>query len=160
MSVTVHAPWQHRHVSPADGSVTLHGAPGLFAGVPYAYSAHASAPGALLFTAGACPLDADGALVGEGDVRAQTERVLANLVVALEAAGSSLADVVKTTVYVASADRADLLAAWDVFYAFCGGYPAPSTLLGVTVLGWPGQLVEIEAVAVASTGLDGAAPAD
>ena len=43
---------------------------------------------------------------------------------------------------------ADLLAVWEVFHAFCGGYPAPSTLLGVTVLGWPGQLVEIEAVAV------------
>lgn len=148
---------------PHDGprrSVTTHGAPGLFDGVPYAYSAHASAPGTLLFTAGACPIDAAGGLVGAGDVRAQTECVLANLVTALEAAGSSFADVVRTTVYVATTDRADLLAVWEVFHAFCGGYPAPSTLLGVTVLGWTGQLVEIEAVAVAGTGPAAAARAD
>ena len=142
------------------GAVTTHGAPGLYDGVPYAYSAHASAPGALLFTAGACPIDADGTLVGPGDVRAQTEHVLANLVVALEAGGSSFADVVKTTVFVATTDRADLLAVWEVFHAFCDGDPAPSTLLGVTVLGWPGQLVEIEAVAVAGTGPAAAARAD
>ena len=147
-----------------DRAVTTHGAPGLYDGVPYAYSAHATSPGALLFTAGACPIDAAGELVGPGDVRAQTEHVLANLVVALEAGGASFADVVKTTVYVATTDRADLLAVWEVFHAFCGGFPAPSTLLGVTVLGWPGQLVEIEAVAVlgttSSTGLTATAPAD
>jgi enamine deaminase RidA (YjgF/YER057c/UK114 family) len=58
--------------------------------------------------------------------------------------------VLKTTVFVASAERADLVAAWDVVRAAFGDHDAPSTLLGVTVLGWPGQLVEIEAVAVAA----------
>ncbi|WP_088320903.1 RidA family protein [Kineosporia sp. R_H_3] len=146
---------------PVTPRVTLHGAPGLFDGVPYAYSAHRSAPGTLLFTAGACPIDATGTVVAPGDVRGQTEQVLANLVVALEAGGASFADVVRTTVYVATTDRADLLTAWEVFHAFCGGYPAPSTLLGVTVLGWPGQLVEIEAVAVLpDDGATPAAPAD
>jgi enamine deaminase RidA (YjgF/YER057c/UK114 family) len=102
----------------------------LYTGVPYAYAAVAPR-GALIFTAGACPLDERGEVAGAGDVRAQ-------------------ADVLKTTVFVASADRADLVAAWDVVSAAFGEHDAPSTLLGVTVLGYPGQLVEIEAVAVAA----------
>jgi enamine deaminase RidA (YjgF/YER057c/UK114 family) len=67
---------------------------------------------------------------------------------ALAESGATLADVLKTTVFVASAERADLVAAWDVVRAAFGDHDAPSTLLGVTVLGWPGQLVEIEAIAV------------
>ena len=62
--------------------------------------------------------------------------------------GATLADVLKTTVFVASAERPDLVAVWDVVRAAFGDHDAPSTLLGVTVLGWPDQLVEIEAVAV------------
>jgi len=58
--------------------------------------------------------------------------------------------VLKTTVFVASTQRADLVAAWEVVEAAFGDHDAPSTLLGVTVLGYPGQLVEIEAVAVAA----------
>jgi hypothetical protein len=42
--------------------------PGLYAGVPYAYASIAPA-GALVHTAGACPLDEDGATVGIGDIR-------------------------------------------------------------------------------------------
>ena len=42
----------------------------------------------------------------------------------------------------------DLVAAWDVVSAAFGEHDAPSTLFGVTVLGWPDQMVEIEAVAV------------
>ena len=57
---------------------------------------------------------------------------------------------VKTTVFVASSDHADLVAAWNEVAACFGDHDAPSTLLGVTVLGYPGQLVEIEAIAIAS----------
>ena len=59
-----------------------------------------------------------------------------------------LGDVLKTTVYVASSDRADLVAAWNVVRAAFGDHDPPSTLLGVAVLGYPEQLVEVEAVAV------------
>ena len=76
--------------------------------VPYAYAAVVG-PGSLVFTAGACPLDDDGAVVAVGDVTGQAERVMANLVTALAASGCTLADVAKSTVYVASADRADLV---------------------------------------------------
>jgi len=127
-------------------AVQLVRAPRLYGGVPYAYASIAE-PGALVFTAGACPLDENEAVVGPGDVRRQAQQVIANLGEALAAAGATLADVLKTTVYVASADRSDLLAAWDVVHAAFGEHDAPSTLLGVTTLGYQDQLVEVEAVA-------------
>jgi enamine deaminase RidA (YjgF/YER057c/UK114 family) len=119
----------------------------LYGGVPYAYASIAS-PGALVFTAGACPLDENEVIVGAGDVRLQAQQVIANLAEALTAAGASLAEVLKTTVYVASSDRSDLMAAWDVVEAAFAEHDAPSTLVGVTTLGYTGQLVEVEAVAV------------
>jgi len=114
---------------------------------PYAYAALAPAGARLVFTAGACPLDESGATVAPGDVAAQAEQVMANLRTALRAAGADLADVLKTTVYVATRDRDDLVAAWDVVHRHFGGHEAPSTLVGVSVLGYPDQLVEVEAVA-------------
>ena len=74
--------------------------------------------------------------------------VRSNLVTTLRAAGAGLDDVVKTTVFVASSSQDDLVAVWDVVRAIFGDHDAPSTLLGVTVLGYDDQLVEVEAVAV------------
>jgi enamine deaminase RidA (YjgF/YER057c/UK114 family) len=121
--------------------------PGLAGTVPYAYAA-VTDPGRMVFTAGACPLDAEGACVAVGDVAGQARQVMTNLATALEAAGAGLSDVLKTTVYVATTDRADLEVAWEVVRAAFGEHAAPSTLVGVTVLGYPGQLVEVEAIAV------------
>ena len=53
----------------------------------------------------------------------------------------------KTTVYVATAQRQDLVAAWEVVHRHFENHEAPSTLLGVAVLGYRDQLVEVEAVA-------------
>ena len=92
------------------------------------------------------PLDAEGRLVGEGDYDAQTEQVVANLEAALAAGGATPADVVKTTLYVVPGD-VPLSRVWDVFRRSPLS-EAPSTLLGVAGLGYTGQLVEIEAVAV------------
>jgi len=114
---------------------------------PYAYAALPPAGSRLVFTAGACPLDEEGATVAPGDVAAQAEQVMANLRTALRAAGADLDDVVKSTVYVASHRREDLVAAWDVVRRHFGDHDAPSTLLGVAILGYPDQLVEVEAVA-------------
>ncbi len=117
---------------------------------PYAYAAVAHDVSRLVFTAGACPLDETGATVAVGDVAEQAEQVMENLTTALHAAGAALTDVIKTTVYVASQSREDLLAAWEVVSRRFGDHDAPSTLLGVAVLGYRDQLVEIEAVAAIS----------
>ncbi len=114
---------------------------------PYAYASVVPA-GRLVFTAGACPLDADGNVVGADDVSQQARQVMANLVEALRAAGADLTDVAKTTVYVASKWREDLSTVWEVVREAFGDHDVPSTLLGVASLGHAEQMVEVEAVAV------------
>ena len=116
---------------------------------PYAHAAVIESGAQLVLTAGACPLDERGALVGAGDIAAQAEQVMVNLATALADAGASLSEVVRTTVYVASTDQRDLVAAWQVVHAAFAPHDPPSTLLGVTVLGHPGQLVEVDAIAAA-----------
>jgi enamine deaminase RidA (YjgF/YER057c/UK114 family) len=123
----------------------------LFPGVPYAYAAAAPAAG-VIFTAGACPLDEQGDVVAPGDIAGQTRQAVGNLLVTLEESGAKLTDVLKTTVYVRSASREDLVTAWNVVAAAFGDHDAPSTLLGVAALGYDGQLVEIEAVAYVTPG--------
>jgi enamine deaminase RidA (YjgF/YER057c/UK114 family) len=118
----------------------------LFPGAPYAYAAAAPGTG-LIFTAGACPLDHQGRVVAPGDFAAQMRQALDNLRVALEECGATLDDVLKTTVYVSSDRREDLVTAWNEVARAFGDHDPPSTLLGVAVLGYPDQLVEIEAVA-------------
>ncbi|WP_439691896.1 RidA family protein [Curtobacterium sp. SP.BCo] len=113
----------------------------------YAYAATAPADARLVFLAGACPLDPDGATVAVGDVRGQAARCVANLRTALDAAGAGIEDLVQTRVLVASSRRADLVAAWEVVRAAMGDHDVPSTLLGVTVLGYDDQLVEVEGIA-------------
>jgi enamine deaminase RidA (YjgF/YER057c/UK114 family) len=118
------------------------------ADAPYAYAAVAHNVSRLVFTAGACPIDHDGATVAVGDVTGQAEQVMANLTAALHAAGAGLTDLVHATVYVAARQREELLAAWEVVSRhFDDNHDVPTTLLGVTVLGYPDQLVEVEAVA-------------
>jgi enamine deaminase RidA (YjgF/YER057c/UK114 family) len=114
----------------------------LWRGVPYEYSRTA---GGIVFTAGACPLDAEGNVVTPGDFEAQAARTVDNLLAALAEAGADTAALLKTTIYVVAGERADLVRVWDVVAARLGG--APSTLLGVAHLGYPEQLVEIEAIA-------------
>lgn len=113
----------------------------------YAYAATAPREARLIFLAGACPLGADGSTVAPGDYAAQAARCIENLEAALADAGASITDVISTRVLVASARREDLVSAWQVVRAAFGEHDAPSTLMGVTVLGYDDQLVEIEAVA-------------
>jgi enamine deaminase RidA (YjgF/YER057c/UK114 family) len=132
---------------PDRGSSAQGASEDLAAGVPYAYAAVTTDRPVLVFTAGACPLDASGSTVGAGDVAAQAEAVMTNLRRALAQTGAGLEDVVKVTVYVASSDRHDLVAAWDVVHRHFGSHEPPATLVGVSVLGYADQLVEVEAVA-------------
>jgi enamine deaminase RidA (YjgF/YER057c/UK114 family) len=120
-------------------------APGLSPPPGYAHVAVASGH-RLVTTAGAVPLDAGGELVGPGDYVAQTRQTIENLLRALAAAGATGDDVLKTTVYVVAASGADLVAVWEVVQDSPIA-AAASTLLGVSLLGYAGQLVEIEAIA-------------
>lgn len=113
----------------------------------YAYAATVPAGARLIFLAGSCPLNDDGSTAGIGDYRAQADKAIENMRVALEAAGAGIEDVVSTRVLVASTQQSDLVAAWEVVRAAFGDHDVPSTLMGVTVLGYDHQLVEIEAVA-------------
>ena len=113
----------------------------------YAYAATAPANARYIHLAGACPIDATGATVAPGDYRAQAQKVMDNLVTALTAAGAGLTDVVYTRVLVASSRQEDLVAAWEIVRAAFGEHDAPSTLFGVTALGYTDQLVEVEAIA-------------
>lgn len=114
---------------------------------PYAYASIVEPEARIVFLAGACPLDTDGTVAAVGDYTAQAAVCIDNLVAALSAADATLGDVVFTRVLVASSRRDDLGAAWDVVQRAFGDHDVPSTLLGVTVLGYEHQLVEIEAVA-------------
>ncbi|MGI8868989.1 MAG: RidA family protein [Mycobacteriales bacterium] len=116
-------------------------------GAEYHYGTLVPAGTSLVYLAGACPIDAAGNTVALGDVAGQAHQVMANLRVALAEAGVAPAGVVRTTVYVASAHQADLVTAWNVHHDFFGEHEPPSTLVGVTCLGYDGQLVEVEAVA-------------
>ncbi len=106
----------------------------------------AVAYGGLVFTSGQIPLLPDGSLV-EGDIEAQTRQVLANLAAVLEAAGSSLEQVLKCTVFLKDLDD---FAAMNAVYSevFLSEQPARST---VQVAKLPLDVrVEIEAVALRS----------
>jgi 2-iminobutanoate/2-iminopropanoate deaminase len=110
------------------------------------YSQAIAASGSLVFCSGQIPLDpASGEMVGVGDVRAQTKRVMENLKAVLEAAGASLAQVAKTTIYLA--DLQDFAAVNEVYAGYFG--EAPPARATVEVAGLPrGAMVEIDAVAV------------
>ena len=99
--------------------------------------------GDLVFTSGSIPLRPDGTMV-EGDVRVQTEQVMANLAAVLEAAGTSLAFAVKTTCFLA--DMNDFAAFNEVYGRWVGeAKPARST---VQVARLPKDArVEVECVA-------------
>ncbi|MBD2021180.1 RidA family protein [Leptolyngbya sp. FACHB-36] len=79
------------------------------------YNQAIAASGQLVFVAGQIPLDpTTGAIVGEGDVAAQTQQVMANLQAVLEAAGATLNSVVKTTVFLSDMNN---FAAMNAVYA-------------------------------------------
>ena len=103
--------------------------------------------GSMVTTAGLIALDAEGKVVGEGDVEAQVRKTLDNLVIALEAVGASLNDVIKTTLYVS--DMADYKAVNDIYNQYFADIrPARATVEAPLVM--PSLLFEMDAIAVVS----------
>jgi len=111
---------------------------------PAAYS-QVVREGSLVTTAGMIALDAEGRVVGEGDIAAQTRHVMVNIETALGAVGASLSDVVKTTIFLS--DMAHYQGMNAVFNEyFQGNPPARSTVQAGLAL--PSLMVEIEAMAL------------
>jgi enamine deaminase RidA (YjgF/YER057c/UK114 family) len=105
--------------------------------------------GTLIYLAGQVSSDSSGALVGEGNFEAQAERVYANVKIAVEAAGATMADIVKLNTYivadVAPSEVPKMRAIRGRYFG--AGKPPASTLVYVSRLAQPGWLIEIEAVA-------------
>lgn len=104
--------------------------------------------GGLLFVSGQAALAEDGTIVGAGDFDLQAEQTFRNLQRVLEAGGSSLAEVVKVTIYLTDMSNfpkiVELRGRW-----FTPPWPA-DTIVEVSALALPELQIEIEAVAVAA----------
>jgi 2-iminobutanoate/2-iminopropanoate deaminase len=107
----------------------------------------AIASGTLVFASGQIALDPTSGQLVEGDVRAQTRQALHNLSAVLEAAGSSLGQVVKTTVFLVAI--ADFTAMNEVYGEFFANDPPARSTIAVAELPRNAR-VEIEAVALRS----------
>jgi len=102
----------------------------------------------LVFIAGQVPQDEKGNLVGQGNTALQTRQVLANIKKAVEAAGGSIADICKITIFVVGLDEPSYGVIAQVRRDFFGGEFPASTMVEVKRLASPDWLIEIEAYAV------------
>jgi 2-iminobutanoate/2-iminopropanoate deaminase len=116
--------------------------------LPVEFFSHAIAvdtPARLLFVSGLTSRGPDAAIVGAGDISLQTQTILGNLATVLAAAGGTLADVVKLTIFVRDMTWApEILAIEQRFFR---GPPPASTMVEVSRLFDPEHMLEIEAVA-------------
>ena len=117
-------------------------APAPFQGAPYS---QAIAHGGLVFVSGQLGIDPDGNVV-EGGIAEQTEQVMQNLAAILEAAGTSLRNVVKATIFLA--DLGDFQAMNEVYARHVGDEPPARATFQVAALP-SGALIEIEVIAAA-----------
>jgi enamine deaminase RidA (YjgF/YER057c/UK114 family) len=111
---------------------------------------HATVAGGLVWLGGQIGSDATGKIVEPGDIVAQYERAVRNVSIALRAAGSAPADVVKLTYYVTDlkAYNDNLRAIGGAYREVFGHHYPASTLVEVRSLFDPDALIEIDAVAV------------
>lgn len=107
---------------------------------------HAVRAGNTLYISGQVPKDADGALVGEGDVAAQAHQAFRNLKAVLEKAGGGVEHIVKYTMFATS--LAHKQAIGEVRAEYLGDCRPAATFVVVTSLADARFLIEIEAIAV------------
>lgn len=121
--------------------------PGLFPPVGFSHAAEVTS-GRLLFIAGQVARDAEGTVVGHGDLVAQFRQVCENLRTVVGAAGGHLTDVAKLTIYVLDVEeyKRQGRAIGKVYGEYFGKYFPAMTLVGVRDLydAADGCLIEIE----------------
>ncbi len=118
---------------------------------PTANYRYADVVGDQLFVAGQVPHDRDGNLVGKGEPGSQAACCLDNLKLLVELHGFSMADVRFITVSVVG-EHQNLLDSWSAVSGWFNDDVPPATLVGVSLLGHVGQLVEIDATIRRSPG--------
>lgn len=105
--------------------------------------------GKTIYISGQVPLNAAGAVVGKGDLKAQTIQVFENIQRILVEVGGSFRDVVKVNTYIVNCQPKDVAVFREVRKSYLStSQPPASTLVGVTSLVDPDFLIEIEVVAV------------
>ena len=119
--------------------------PALHKPVGYTHVVEA-APRRTVYVSGQVAFDQSGALVGPGDLKAQTEQVFENLKAALASCGATLEDVAKITVFMV--DAAQIQTYRDVRDKYFARSLPASTLVQVVRLARPEWLIEIEAIAL------------
>ena len=112
----------------------------------YSHVVTVNGPGKTVYIAGQLARDADGNLVGKGDMRAQMEQTFKNLDACLKAAGASWADVVKSNTYVT--DYLEFSKHSDVRMRYFGAGIPTSTTVQISRLADADAMVEIEMIAV------------
>ena len=113
---------------------------------PISHYTDAVVAGKTIYVSGCGASDESGKLVGRGDVTAQTRKTLDNMKIALAAAGGTLDDVVKVTVYLA--DVNDRQKVNEVRKEYFKDNTPASTLIEISKFALDGMLIEIEAIAV------------
>ncbi len=105
--------------------------------------------GKTIYVSGQVSVNERAEVVGKGDLRAQVERVFANLTVALASAGATFHDVVKITYFVVDLKPEHVAHVREVRSKYLNmDAPPASTLIGIAALVVPEWLIEIEVVAV------------
>jgi 2-iminobutanoate/2-iminopropanoate deaminase len=113
---------------------------------PISHYTDAVVAGKTIYVSGCGASDENGKLVGRGDITAQTRKTLDNMKIALAAAGGTLDDVVKVTVYLA--DVNDRRKVNEVRKEYFKDNKPASTLIEISKFALDGMLIEIEAIAV------------
>ena len=114
----------------------------------YSHAVSIEGPARLVYVSGQVSMDQDGKVVGEGDMRAQSEQVFKNLTQVLRAAGARWDDVIKMNAYMVGLNAANVAAYREGRSSHLKvKIPPASTLVGVTSLVQPEWLLEVEVVA-------------
>jgi len=134
----MHEPGQIQHINPE----------GLNKNPAFTNVVVVTGPAKTIYIGGQDAVDASGAIVGKGDIKRQTEQVLANLETAVKAAGGGLEDIVKWNLYVVSGQP--LQKGFEAFQQFWGRRPNPPaiSMMFVSALANPDFLIEMDTIAV------------
>jgi enamine deaminase RidA (YjgF/YER057c/UK114 family) len=139
---------QHSDIAPVEGRVEYLNPDALNKNPAFTNVILVTGPAKTVYIGGQDAVDASGAIVGKGDIKAQTEQVLKNIQAALAAAGAQLEHVVKWNLYIVEGQP--LQAGFEAFQRVWDNRPNPPAISACFVSGLanPDFLLEMDAIAV------------